>query len=71
MSFEEFTEEYLSWAKEKKYHRSRSKAEAVYELACNGIPTLSSTPSTKMLVQEAVSVLRAVDSSLALILTRM
>jgi transposase len=72
MSLEEFTEEYLMWAKEKKYHRSRSKAESVYELASCGIPTLSShTPSTKMLIQEAVSVLRTVDSSLSLILTRM
>lgn len=72
MSLEEFTEKYLAWAKEKKYHRSKSKAETVYELASSGIPTLSSgTPSTKMLVQEAVSVLRTVDSSLTLILTRM
>lgn len=72
MSLEEFTEEYLTWAKEKKYHRSRSKAEEVYELASSGIPTLSSSiSSTKMLVQEAVSVLRAVDSSLATILARM
>lgn len=72
MSLEKFTEEYIAWAREKKYHKSRSKAEAVYELASSGIPTLSSsTPSTKMLVQEAVSVLRAVDSSLSLILTRM
>ena len=72
MSLEEFTEEYLVWAKEKKYHRSSSKAEAVYELASSGIPTLSSsTPSTKMFVQEAISVLRTVDSSLSLILSRM
>lgn len=72
MSLEEFTEEYLTWAKEKKYHRSRSKAEEVYELASSGIPTLSSSiPSTKMLVQEAVLVLRAVDSSLATILAHM
>ena len=72
MSLEKFTEEYIAWAEEKKYHRSRSKAEAVYELASSGIPTLSSgTPSTKMLVQEAVSTLRTVDSSLSLILTRM
>lgn len=72
MSLEKFTEEYLVWAKERKYHRSRTKAEAVYELASSGISTLpSSTPSTKMLVREAVSVLRTVDSSLALILTRM
>lgn len=72
MGLEKFTEEYLLWAKEKKYHPSRSKAEAVYELASSGISTLSSsTPSTKMLVQEAISVLRTVDSSLFLILTRM
>lgn len=72
MKQEEFIEEYFAWAKEKKYHQSRSKAEAVYELASSGIPTLSSgTPSTKMFVQEAVSTLRAVDSSLTNILTRM
>lgn len=72
MSIDEFVKEYLVWAKEKKYHQSSSKAEAVYELALNGISTLSSsTPSTKMLVQEAISVLRAVDSSLTSILTRM
>ena len=71
-SLDEFVEEYLVWAGEKKYHRSRSKAEAVYELASGGISTLSSgTPSTKMLVQEAVSVLRAVDNSLSRILSRM
>lgn len=72
LSLEEFTGEYLAWAKEKKYHQSRSKAEKVYELASNGIPTLSSsTPSTKMIVQEAISVLRAADSSLHNILARM
>lgn len=71
MSLENFREEYLVWAKENKYHRSRSKADAVYELASSGIPTLSSsTPSTKVLVQEAISVLRTVDGSLSLILTR-
>ena len=72
MSLDEFVDEYLIWAEEKKYHRSRSKAETVYELASGGISTLSSsTPSTKMLVQEAVTVLRAVDNSLSLILSRM
>ena len=72
MSREEFTEDYLAWAKEKKYHQSSAKAEAVYEMASDGIPTLSSdTPSTKMLVQEASAVLRAVDSSLFRIISRM
>lgn len=72
MGLEEFTEAYLDWAEKKKYRQSRSKAEAVYQLALNGISTLSSdTPSTKMLVQEAVKLLRTVNSSLSLILTRM
>lgn len=72
MTQEDFVEEYFTWAKEKKYHQSSSKAEAVYELASNGISTLSSsTPSTKMLVQEAVTVLRTIDGSLANILARM
>ena len=72
MSREEFTEDYLAWAKEKKYHQSSAKAEAVYEMASDGIPTVSSdTPSTKMLVQEAIAVLRAVDSSLFRIISRM
>lgn len=72
MSREEFTEDYLAWAKEKKYHQSSAKAEAVYELASDGIPTLSSdTPSTKMLVQEAIAVLRAVNGSLFRIISRM
>lgn len=72
LSEEEFISEYMAWAKENKYHQSQSKALELYELASNGIPTLaSSTPSTKMLVQEAVSVLRTVDSSLFRILSRM
>ena len=72
MSREEFLSAYMEWARERKYHQSQSKAEKIYELASNGIPTLSSsTPSTKMLVQEAVSVLRTIDKSLSHILARM
>lgn len=72
MSRDDFVVAYCEWAKEKKYQKSQSKAEEIYELASNGIPTLSSsTPSTKMLVQEAISVLRAVDDTLHTILTRM
>ena len=72
MSKEEFISDYMIWAKEKKYHCSESKAAAVYELATSGISTLASgTPSTKMLVHEAISVLRTVDNSLHVILSRM
>lgn len=72
MSREDFLSAYKEWAKQRKYHQSQSKAAEIYELASNGIPTLSSdTPSTKMLVQEAVSVLRTIDQSLSHILARM
>ena len=55
MSCEEFVKAYNDWAEEKKYHQSNSKAVQVYELASNGISTLSSSlPSTKMLVLEAI-----------------
>lgn len=72
MTQDEFVSSYLEWAKERKYHQSQSKAVEIYELASNGISTLASdTPSSKMFVQEAISVLRVVDNSLASILTRM
>jgi len=68
----EFIEQYISWAKEKKYHQSQDKAHAIYILAHESIPTISSeTPSVKMLVTEAVRVLKEVDATLGMILTRM
>ena len=71
-SEEQFIESYLKWAKEKGYHQSQDKAVKIYALAKEGIPTVpSDTPSTKMLVQEAVRVLREVDNTLMTILTQM
>ena len=71
-SEEEFTEKYKIWAKEKKYHQSQSKAQEIYKLALMSIPTLpSNSETTKLLVQEAVRVLKEVDNTLKLILTQM
>jgi hypothetical protein len=71
-SEEQLIESYLKWAKEKGYHQSQDKAVKIYALAKEGIPTVSSdTPSTKMLVQETVWVLREVDNTLMTILTQM
>ena len=68
----EFIDAYAAWAKDKKYHQSQTKAKAIYELAHEGIPTLSSeTPSVKMLVTEAVRVLKEIDATLGVILSRM
>lgn len=72
MTKDEFIEDYVSWAAEKKYHQNRSKAAELYDLASDGISTLpANTPSTKMLVLEAVRVLREIDSTLLKIITRM
>lgn len=72
MSKEEFIMDYCEWAKSKKYHQNKNKAIEIYELARDGIPTLSSsTSSTKMLVLEAIKVLRQVNNTLGVILTRM
>ena len=72
MSLEKFTEEYIAWAKEKKYVPSQEKAKVIYTLAQESIPTLpSETSSVKMLVTEAVRVLKEVDATLGLILSRM
>lgn len=71
-SEKEFIDSYRKWAEKKGYHQNQDKASKIYALALEGIPTLSSsTPSVKMLVQEAVRVLREVNNTLMMILTQM
>jgi len=71
-SEKQFINSYLKWAEKKGYHQNEAKAVKIYAMAKEGIPTLSSsTPSTKMLVLEAVRVLREVDSTLKMILSQM
>lgn len=68
----EFIEQYKTWAKKNKYHQSQDKAEDIYKLALKSVPTLtSSTPSVKMLVLEAARVLKEIDATLNVILSRM
>lgn len=68
----QFIRSYCTWAKKKGYHASESKAKSIYALVCNGIPTLpASTASTKMLILEAVRVLKEVNKTLKSILTQM
>lgn len=71
-SEKQFINSYKNWAKKKGYQQSEAKAIKIYDLAKQGIPTLASNaPSTKMLVLEAVRVLREIDKTLALILSQM
>ena len=68
----QFVASYTKWAKKKGYHQSESKAKKIYAMALSGIPTLSSNiPSTKMLMLEAVKVLREINRTLEAILTQM
>lgn len=72
MTENKFVESYKKWAKKKGYHASEAKAKAIYAMACNRIPTLSSsTPSTKMLVLESIRVLKEVNKTLQTILSQM
>lgn len=72
LSEDNFLEEYCCWAKEKGYHRSQVKAKAIHQMACDNTPTLpSSIPSTKMLLLEAVRILREINKTLQIILTQM
>jgi transposase len=71
-SEKQFVNSYIKWAEKKGYHPNALKAVEIYAKAKEGIPTLSSNiPSTKMLVLEAVRVLREVDSTLKTILSQM
>lgn len=72
MSEHRFCEDYCKWAKKKGYHANETKAKAIHAMARVGIPTLrSNAPSTKMLVLEAVRVLKEINQTLETILTQM
>lgn len=71
MSESKFTESYFSWAEKKGYRKSQSKATKIYTIAKEGIPTLPADSTTKMLLHEAVEVLKRVNQTLNTILSRM
>ena len=71
-SEKQFINSYISWAKKKGYRQNEEKAKQLYALAKDGIPTLpSSTPSTKMLVLQAVKSVREAELTLSLIISQM
>lgn len=68
----QFIANYNQWAKKEGYQVSQSKAEKIYALASNKIPTLSSQdPSTKMLLLEAIRMYREINTSTDMILSQM
>ena len=72
MSEKQFLSDYEKWTKRKGYRYNESQAIAIYQLSKNNIPTLkSSTPSTKMLVLQAVKSVREAELTLSLIISQM
>ena len=72
LSEEQFLASYEKWSKKKGYRYNESQAIAIYQLSKNNIPTLkSSTPSTKMLVLQAVKSVRDAELTLSLIISQM
>lgn len=72
MSEQHFLSDYAKWIMKKGYRYNESQAIAIYQLSKNNIPTLkSSTPSTKMLVLQAVKSVRETELTLSLIISQM
>lgn len=71
MTESKFISHYCEWAVKKGYHQNQSKAAKIYSMAKEGIPTLPANQTTKMLVHEAVEVLKRVNETLNTILARM
>ena len=67
----QFVDSYLKWAKRKGYRCDQNKAAKIYSMAKEGIPTLPADQTTKMLVNQAIDVLRRVDETLTTILAHM
>ena len=67
----QFVESYMNWAKKKGYQLNQNKAAKIYSIAKEGIPTLPADQTTKMLVIQAIEVLKRVDETLNMILARM
>ena len=68
----QFRKSYSAWAKKKGYYQSHIKAIEIYKLAKKSIPILTSQiQSVKLLILEAVKVLRNITDTLMSILEQM
>ena len=66
-----FVTEYCKWAKKQGYRKNERKANDIFALSQNSIPTLPNTLSTKIAVLETVRVLQELEKSRDTILTHM
>ena len=62
-----FVNKYLRWCRKHGYNFSAEKAHAIYDQASGHIGVLPKTETTKLLVEQAVSQLRATSTALAVL----
>ena len=66
-----FVADYCKWAKKQGYLKNERKANDIFTLSVNSIPTLPNTLSTKIAVLETVRVVQELEKSRDTILTQM
>jgi len=66
-----FIADYCKWAKKQGYRKNERKANDIFALSQNSIPTIPNTLSTKIAVLETVRVLQELEKSRDTILTHM
>ena len=71
MGERKFAADYCKWAKKQGYRMYERQAEEIFALVQNSIPALPMTPSTTIVVKEAIRIVREIESSRASILTQM
>lgn len=64
-SFSLFSKSYLSWCKKYGYNFSESKAQFVYDFACNCSPSLPFNESSSLLIANAISQLNCINETIA------
>ncbi len=68
MSEDEFIADYMQWIRDNGYHNKQNKAREIYKHALQSVTSMSSEfPSTKIMVQEAVRVLRAINTTVEML----
>jgi len=66
-----FTSDYCKWSKKQGYRMHERLAEKIFAMVQNGIPVLPNSPTTKIVVLEAVRMLREIEASRDIILAQM
>lgn len=71
MGKSKFISDYCKWAKKQGYHLNERLANQIFAMAQNGIPVLPNSSVTKIVVLEAVRILREIEVSRDTILSQM